>query len=225
MASKTKNFFRALYFPLFFVAMLWVLHFYKIMFLTGYPSMGIYPREYFGLQGIFTAPLFHADFDHLISNSLPLLGAMTIIFLFYRRVAYVSFALIYLLTGFAVWLFAREAFHIGASGVVYGLVSFIFWTGVFRRNIKSIILSLVVIVAYNGILYGILPTQPNVSWESHLFGAIVGSIVAYMLRKMIERDERRRDPSWINDDKTKRYYFERNIFEESEEEDGLFEKL
>ncbi len=212
MAKSAKSFFRALYFPVSFVVVLWIMHIYKITFLDGYPSLGIYPRETFGLQGILTAPLSHGDFEHLISNSVPLLGSLFIIFLFYKRVAFLSFFLIYLLTGAAVWLFGREVFHIGASGVVYGLISFIFWSGVFRRNIKSIILSLVVVILYSGLLYGVLPTEDGISWESHLFGAIVGMFVAYLLRKLIEQDEVTRDP-WIDEDDRENYYLGRDAFD------------
>lgn len=217
MANSSKSFFRALYFPVSFVVVLWIMHIYKITFLEGYPSLGIYPREMFGLQGILTAPLSHGDFEHLISNSVPLLGSLFIIFLFYRRVAFLSFFLIYILTGAAVWLFGREVFHIGASGVVYGLISFIFWSGVFRRNIKSIILSLVVVILYSGLLYGVLPTEEGISWESHLFGAIVGMFVAYLLRKLIEKDEVHSDP-WIDEDDRENYYLGRDTFDFTKEE-------
>ncbi len=224
MANPVKKFFRALYFPLFFVVILWIIHIYKITFLDGYPSLGIYPRETFGLQGILTAPLSHGDFEHLISNSAPLLVSLTMIFLFYRRVAYLSFVLIYLLTGAAVWLFAREVFHIGASGVVYGLISFIFWSGIFRRNIKSIVLSLIIVVMYSGILIGVVPNQDGISWESHLFGAIVGMFVAYLLRKLIERDEQpKRDP-WIDDDDRENFYLDRDTFEFTKEERNRFRR-
>jgi len=89
-----------------------------------------------------------------------------------------SFFMIYIITGFSVWLFGRSVYHIGASGVVYGLISFIFWSGVFRRNLKSIVLALIVIILYSGYLGGIVPNKEGISWESHLLGGIVGIVVA-----------------------------------------------
>ena len=100
-----------------------------------------------------------------------------------------SFLLIYLLTGLAVWVFARSVFHIGASGVVYGLVSFVFWSGVFRRSLKSIVLSLIILVTYSGYFLGVVPGQPGISWESHLYGAVVGILVAYLFKNVLEKDE------------------------------------
>ncbi len=204
-------------FPLLFVSILWIAHFYKIAVPQGPGSLGIYPRELFGLKGIITAPMSHGDFHHLISNSLPLLVTMTIISWFYRRVATYSFVLIYVLTGAAVWLFGRSVFHIGASGLVYGLVSFIFWSGVFRRNLKSIVLSLVIVVMYSGYLHGILPNQEGISWESHLFGAIVGIYIAYVLKGMVESDEITRDP-WADESNEKNFFLKRDQFDLTKEE-------
>ena len=86
-------------------------------------------------------------------------------------------------------MFGREVLHIGASGVIYGLISFIFWNGVFRRNIKSIVLALIILMLYSGMFLGVLPNQPGISWESHLIGAIVGIIVSFMFRHEVEKDE------------------------------------
>lgn len=205
-------------FPLLFVAILWIAHIYKVSFPHGGESLGIYPRDYYGLKGIITAPFSHGDFHHLISNSVPLLVTTTIIFFFYRRVAMISFWLIFLLTGAAVWLFGRSVFHIGASGLVYGLVSFIFWSGVFRRNLKSIILSLVIVVMYSGYFYGILPNQPGISWESHLFGAIVGIYVAYLFKGMIEKDEIKSEPSWAGDNEDENFFLKRDQFDLTKDE-------
>ncbi len=212
MPQQSLNLFKIFRFPVGFVVLLWVFHIYKITYLKGYPSLGIYPRELFGLQGILTSPLSHGDFQHLISNSLPLLMTMTVIFWFYKRVAITSFLMIYILTGAAVWCFARPVFHIGASGIVYGLISFIFWTGIFRRNNKSIILSLVIVVMYSGYFYGIVPNQDGISWESHLFGAIVGVNVAFILKDLVEPTAERVDP-WINESDDVAYYFSRDQFE------------
>lgn len=121
--------------------------------------------------------------------------------------------MVYFLTGAAVWMFGRSVYHIGASGVVYGLISFIFWSGVFRRNIKSIVLALIVTILYAGYLEGIVPMKEGVSWESHLLGAIAGIFVAFFLKGLIERDEEIRDP-WANEsEEPTAYFFPRDVFE------------
>src|SRR5690606_20893347 len=104
------------------------------------------------------------------NNSVPFLVGATIISFFYRRIAFGAILLIWLLTGALVWVFAKPAYHIGASGVVYGMISFIFWAGLFNRDRQSIVLSLIILFVYSGMFYGVLPNQPGVSWESHLLG-------------------------------------------------------
>ena len=180
-------------------------------------SYGIFPRETDGLIGIFTSPLIHGSWEHLLSNSAPLFVTTTIIHFFYKRVALSSFFFIYFLTGASVWMFGRSVYHIGASGVVYGLVSFIFWSGVFRRNIKSIVLALVVLILYSGYLSGILPTQEGISWESHLLGGIVGIIVAYLFKGLIEKDETPEDP-WADEDETQHHLLPGDTFLKTKEE-------
>ncbi len=224
MDKVAKDFSSAVRKPIYFLVLIWGIHLYRIYLSPVKYRLGIFPREMDGLLGVITAPLAHSDFQHLISNSLPLLVLMTIIFLFYRRVAWAGFLSIYVLTGMAVWLLARPVYHIGASGVVYGLVSFIFWLGVFRRNIKSIILSLIIVIMYSGYFYGLLPNQEGISWESHLFGGFVGIIVAFIFRGMIERDEIVTDP-WANESEDEAYFLDRDTFEltkwEREERDRM----
>lgn len=177
------------------VATIWVIHIVQVIFNIELAQWGIYPRRWFGFAGIFTAPLIHGDFAHLFSNSAPILAMVTVIWYFFRRVAWKSFFFIYFLTGFAVWAFGRSVFHIGASGVVYGLVMFVMGNGIFRRNPKSIILSLIVVFFYSGMFVGILPNQEGISWESHLLGGIVGFLASFFYKEEIEVDEiERPDP-------------------------------
>ena len=177
---------------------------------------GLFPRHYDGLDGIFTAPLIHSSLQHITSNSVPLLFLTTILMVFYRKIAIPSFVTIYILTGISVWLFARPASHVGASGVVYGLVSFIFWSGVFRQNLKSIVLALVIIVMYSSYFYGVLPNKEdlNISWESHLFGGIVGIFVAFVF-KGIGRDKEIK-PTFEKEKED--YLFPRDLFDKTKYE-------
>lgn len=170
--------------PLAFPLAIWIIYLVTYLF-DVYPyKLGILPRNLEGLIGIITAPLIHGGFSHLISNTAPLILMGLGIFYFYPKVAYKVFVIIYLGTGILVWIFAREVYHIGASGVIYGFVSFLFFSGVFRKDNKSIALALIVIFLYGGLIWGILPTRQAISWESHFFGAIVGTIAAFIFRKV-----------------------------------------
>lgn len=170
--------------PLSFPLILWLIHLVAFVFQIDITKMGILPRNILGLLGIITAPLIHADFSHLISNTIPLIILGWIIFYFYPRVSYLLFVFIYLLTGLLVWIFARQVYHIGASGLVYGFVSFLFFSGIFRRDNKSIGLALVITFLYGGLVWGMIPGWKGISWESHLFGAITGLLAAYLFRNI-----------------------------------------
>jgi membrane associated rhomboid family serine protease len=200
------------------VAVIWVIHIIKTLGHYQWGRFGIFPREVDGIAGIFLAPFIHGDFQHLLSNSVPLFFMTALIIFFYPRVANISLLLLYVITGVLVWLFGRQVYHIGASGVVYAMISFVFWNGVFRRNMKSIVLALVIIVMYSGYFAGIVPGQKGISWESHLLGAINGILVSFIFRNQIEPDEIEHDP-WEGEDYTpKDYFLERDIFDKTKEE-------
>ncbi|MBK9098250.1 MAG: rhomboid family intramembrane serine protease [bacterium] len=170
--------------PLIFPVLLWIIHLVSVILDQDLSKLGLLPRKPVGLLGIFTSPLIHGDFSHLISNTFPLIILGWIIFNFYNKISYLLFFFIYLFTGLLVWIFARQVYHIGASGIVYGFVSFLFFSGIFRRDNKSIALALVITFLYGGLVWGILPGLEGISWESHLFGGITGLIAAYLFRKI-----------------------------------------
>jgi membrane associated rhomboid family serine protease len=209
--------------PLYFTICLWLIHFFQIWTNLDLGYWGIYPRESIGMRGIIFAPLLHGDWEHLASNSLPFLVLGTMIIYFYPRVALRVTLIIYFLSGILVWLFARSGvFHIGLSYVVYGLVAFVFWTGVFRRSIRSIVLALLVTTFYSGMIAGILPTtevlQKNISWESHLIGGFVGIFVAYFFKEEMEEDEKE---VHHYADEEQNFYFERDVFDKTIEQRHL----
>lgn len=145
--------------------------------------LGLVPRDLFGLIGILTAPLLHGNIQHLISNTVPLLFLGSALFFFYPRIGGVVFMRCYFITNILVWLLSpRVSYHIGASGLIYGLASFLIFFGLLRRDLMSLMISIVVVMIYGGIFYGVLPTDPRVSWETHLAGAIVGASSAFQLR-------------------------------------------
>lgn len=147
-------------------------------------TLGIQPRVLTGLQGILFAPFIHGSWEHLASNALPfaILGAL--LFTTYKEIAYKVFFLIYFLTGIWVWMFARDSYHIGASGVLYGLWSFILISGFLRRRNDLIVLSFFVAFLYGGMFWGLFPLIPHVSFESHISGMLAGIMCAiYYLRQ------------------------------------------
>lgn len=145
--------------------------------------LGIQPRTLQGLIGIITAPLIHGNRAHLVSNTIPLLFLGTALFFFYERIGRTVFFRCYFFTNILVWLLSpRISYHIGASGLIYGLSSFLIFFGLLRKDFLSLLISIVVIAVYGGIFYGILPTESGISWESHLAGAIVGAATAFNLR-------------------------------------------
>jgi len=163
---------------------MWMVYLISLSLNLDLSRMGILPRDMIGILGIISGPVVHANFSHLLSNTMPLLILGWTIFFFYSKVSYKSFIVIYVLTGLFVWLFARQVYHIGASGIVYGFVSFLFFSGIFRRDNKSIAIALIVTFLYGGIIWGVLPGQKGISWESHLFGGIAGIITAFIFRKI-----------------------------------------
>jgi len=170
--------------PLSFPAILWIVHSISVLLNIDFSNLGLLPRNWPGIIGVITAPLIHANYSHLISNTFPLIISGWVIFFFYNKISQLLFIFIYVVTGITVWLFAREVYHIGASGIVYGFVSFLFFSGIFRKDNKSIALSLIITFLYGGMVWGILPGIKDVSWESHLFGALTGLIAAFIFRKI-----------------------------------------
>jgi membrane associated rhomboid family serine protease len=143
----------------------------------GWPlsAFGIIPRTLPGLIGIVMSPLLHGNIFHLISNTIPLLFLGSVLYFFYPRLAPTVFFRAYFWTNLLVWLFARpQSIHIGASGIVYALAFFLIFFGIFYRDFRSLIITVVVFLLYGGVFYGILPGDPHVSWESHFAGALVG---------------------------------------------------
>ena len=199
-------------FPIGFVILIWVVHFMQVFLGTSLIKLGVFPGAIEGLPGILTSPLIHGSWDHLFYNSLSFMILGAIVFWFYPRIALRSFILLYLLSGFGVWLFAQpNSFHIGASGLVYGMVSLVFWNGVFRRNLKATVLALIILVLYAGYFGGIVPGKEGISWESHLLGALAGIGLAWFYKNEIEEDEI--PEPIIEDEEEKEYFLRRDVFE------------
>lgn len=182
MRNRSSKLFFSLLYPTLFVAILWVIKLFEMAFDYNFFWYGLYPRTLHGLIGIATAPLLHANLSHLTSNSLPLIILGAMMFFFYRPIAFQVFFWVYLMTGVWVWAAARSSYHIGASGILYGFVTFLFFSGIFRKDVRLMALSMFVVFLYGGMVWGILPIIQGVSWESHLLGSLAGVITAYNFR-------------------------------------------
>jgi len=170
--------------PVYFVCVIFLLELANQ--LLGLPTdlLGNRPRQIDGLIGIFTMPLAHGDFMHLFNNSASIIVLGGFVFHFYKKVAYKVISFIWLFSGVMVWLLARGTTHIGASGIVYGLAFFLFFSGIFRKDRKSMVIALVISFFYGSMVWGVIPGLPGISWEGHLFGAFAGVICAYYFQNI-----------------------------------------
>lgn len=169
--------------PLFFVLSLWLVYWFEIRFHFNFVKNGIMPREISGLQGVFFSPFIHSNLSHLYNNSIPLLVLLAALQYFYPRHSFKVICYGILFSGMLTWLIGRTSYHIGASGLIYVLVGFIFFKGIITRYYRLVALSLTVIVLYGGMIWYVLPDVDNsISWEGHLAGLISGVIFAILLK-------------------------------------------
>lgn len=173
----------AIIFPAVFVGIIGLIHLFAFVLDVSLVPYGVFPRKLSGLIGILTSPLIHADFKHLFNNSVPLVIMGAALFYFYKEVAFKVSFWIYLMVGVWTWVSAREAYHIGASGVLYGLFSFLLVSGFLRRNKNLISLSFAVIFLYGSLVWGIFPIDVKISFEGHLWGFVAGIVLALYYRK------------------------------------------
>jgi len=213
MDKVTADFLKRLRIPIGFVCLLWIIQIVHAITGIDFTTLGVFPRKVEGLPGILFTPLIHGSWEHLFSNSVSFLMLSVVLFWFYPRIAMKSIIWLYFLSGLGIWIFAQpNSYHIGASGVVYGMVSLVFWNGIFRRNVKSIILALIILMLYAGLFEGIVPGKEGISWEGHLFGGIAGIILAWFYRKDVEADEIP-EPVVEEEEEEKRYFLPRDTFE------------
>jgi membrane associated rhomboid family serine protease len=167
-----------------FVALLWLIHLMNWAADLDPAPFGIRPRQLAGALGVLSAPLVHGDFAHLVANTAPLAVVGTAMLFLYPNAALRVLPAVYLGPGVAVWLFGRDSTHLGASGLVYGLVAYVFAAGLLRRDRRAIAASLVVAFMYGSLAWGVLPTREPVSWETHLAAALIGVAAAFALRRL-----------------------------------------
>ena len=179
-----KNLINILKYPLFFLLIMWGVKIFEILYNTSYIDLGVLPRSFKGLKGIVFSPFIHKDLSHLINNSMPIIVLGSSLSYFYPRIKFRLVLWLYFTCGILLWGIGRSSFHIGASGFIYALASFIFFSGLMKKNKRLSALSLVVVFIYGSMFWGLLPTNENVSWEGHLSGLIAGLIIAFFFKNL-----------------------------------------
>ena len=177
--KSTKSIF---FIPVLYVVGIWFIYWVEIYFNFNFNKYGVLPRDIVGLRGVVFTHFIHSDANHLFNNSVPLFVLLLSLFYFYKDIAYR--VLIYggLLSGLLTWFIARESYHIGASGIVYLLFSFVFFSGIIRKHYRLVSLSLIVIFLYGSMIWYVLPIKDGMSWEGHLSGLVVGLLFAIFYR-------------------------------------------
>lgn len=169
--------------PLFFVLLLWIIYWLQIRFDFDFYQYGIYPRDLTGLRGVLFSPFIHENLEHLYNNSIPLVILLAAIQFFYPKQTFGVISYGILLSGLITWIIGRENYHIGASGLIYVLVSFIFFKGIQTQYYRLVALSLTVILIYGGMIWYVFPdVDQSISWEGHLAGLITGFVLIFFYR-------------------------------------------
>jgi len=186
IGAEEKKMMHSMVIPFILVFLMWTVRIIQTIGGFDFSFLGVYPLKWQSLHGIITTPFVHGDFSHLLANSVPLIILGSALFYFYKDMAIRILLVIWLFSGFWVWIAARPAYHIGASGIVYGLAAFILVSGIIRRHTGLMALALVVVFLYGSLIWGIFPEffpERNISWEAHLFGMIAGIVLAFYYRK------------------------------------------
>ena len=183
MGSADRTIYQSIWIPL-RLALLMVLFFLVQTYLeVELRFLANVPRTLEGLLGILFAPLVHVNSFHLLSNLFPLLCLGTVVYWFYGRIAPAVLLRCYFVPQVLVWVFARQEAHVGSSGLVYGLAFFLIFLGFFRKDFKSLLISILILLFFGGLFYGIIPNHSSISWESHLAGVIAGGMAAFEYSK------------------------------------------
>jgi len=168
--------------PLLAVLSIWTVYWFEVKFLVNFNEYGVYPRTFKGLRGIIFSPFIHGSVEHLYNNTVPIAILTASLAFFYRNIAFKVLLWGILLSGFITWLIGRPSYHIGASGLIYVLVSFVFFKGILSKHYRLVALSLIVVFIYGSLLWYIFPVKDGISWEGHLGGFVTGLVMAFVIK-------------------------------------------
>ena len=211
--SRQFNFYTGVIgYPMFFVLLLWYIFWMQVDFFPVIKTYGISPLTLSGLKGIVFSPFIHSDIQHLYHNSIPLFVLMALLFYFYSKVAWKIIVFGIFLSGLMTWVIGRPGNHIGASGLVYVLVSFIFFKGIFAKYYRLVALSLLIIFLYGSMIWYVFPVKDGMSWEGHLAGLISGFLFSLVYRKPIAQPKKYawQEPNYNEDHDPFLKYFDEN---------------
>ena len=180
--SEKKEIFSILFIPFLFLLVMWLVKLIELQFDLSFVKFGVSPQTLKGLRGLLFSPFIHKDLTHLFNNSYPILILGGLLFSVYRKIALPIFVWLFFISGFWLWIIGRPSFHIGASGIIYALASFLCISGVIRKNPRLAAVSLIIIFLYGSMIWGIIPTKEPISWEGHLAGFVAGILVAVFYR-------------------------------------------
>ncbi len=183
MAALNRSIYQSIWIPLRLALIMVLFYLVQTYLHVELRFLANVPRTLEGLVGIVFAPLVHVSLFHLLSNLFPLLCLGTVVYWFYGRIASAVFLRCYFVPQVLVWLFARPQLHVGSSGLVYGLAFFLIFLGFFRKDFKSLFVSIMILLFFGGLFYGILPNHHGISWESHLAGVVAGGMSAFEYSK------------------------------------------
>ena len=214
-------------YPILFILIIWMIFWFEVRFGFNFSKYGVYPQTLKGLRGVFLSPFVHSDIQHIYHNSIPLFVLSMALFYFYRPIAWKVILWGIVLSGFFTWVIGRPSYHIGASGLIYVLVSFTFFKGVFAKHYRLVALSLLVVFLYGSMIWYTLPIEEGVSWEGHMSGLITGLMFALFFRKQIAKPKKyvweHKDYEAENDPFLKHFDENGNFIEKNEAEDSASE--
>lgn len=185
MKKQQQELLNAAILPTLILCIVWLVHWINLSY-PGFElyKLGILPQKFHGLLGIFTSPFIHDtnSWSHILNNSPSLFVLLWLTKITYKKEILKILTFIWLVSGLWTWLAARENYHIGASGIIYGLAFFLFFSGIFKRSKQLIGLSLLVAFLYGSMVWGLFPLDPSISHEAHIFGAIAGIVMGIYMR-------------------------------------------
>ncbi|APG61148.1 rhomboid family intramembrane serine protease [Christiangramia salexigens] len=199
-------------YPILFVMLIWIVFWAEVRFNVSFNSFGVRPGEIKGLRGILFSPFIHSDIKHLFNNTIPLFVLSLALFYFYRPISWKILIIGLLATGLLTWVIGRPSNHIGASGIIYLLASFLFFKGIFSKFYRLVALSFGVVFLYGGLIWYVAPVDPSISWEGHLSGLITGIVLSLIFRNNIAQPPKYawQEPDYSEEDDPFMRHFDEN---------------